>query len=155
MSVDTPAADDHDRSPRFACGLCGGPADDDGRFLAGFPTTDAVALSPAERDGVLPLCDRCAAAVAELTVAWDDGDEPPVATAPSIGEAFRDSAAACSFCEGAIGDGPVLGIESWSAENARAAGTGGGASEDDACYALCESCVTVFEEFLAGIEADA
>ena len=154
MSIDATNGDDArgetaagERGDEFTCGVCGDGTDAaGGRYLAAYPTDASVALAHTERDGLLALCGQCSDDVDELTDAWDDCGQPAVASTATIAAAYGDAATDCSFCEGAVDDGPVLGLDDWS-------GNDGDDVEHDASthYALCESCVPIFAEFLSGI----
>lgn len=148
MSVDTPT-ETVDRRPGFSCGICGETAADDGQFLVTYAGEDALDLEPTEADGLLALCGHCSGEVTELTVAWSDLERPPVGTGASIADDYAAVAGACSFCDAVVDDGPVLGVESWAAP----AGDAPACDEHDN-YALCESCVAIFEEFLQGIATE-
>lgn len=152
MSVDTPAGERAERNPRFTCAICREAAGgEDARFLAAYPSDDDLnSFTSAEADGLLPLCHSCTEEVTELTEAWTPLERPPVGNTASIGESYASIAEACSFCDGQVADEPVLGVESWANTDRENDGTH---TEHDN-YALCPSCVTIFEEFLAGISPE-
>lgn len=156
MSVDTPAGDGLERGTRFDCAICRDAIDGDaGRFLASYATADDLALAPAEADGLLPACGDCSVEVAELTVAWTPVERPPVGTARTIAESYQGVAEACSFCDSAVDEGPVLGLDSWPGDRLdRADGGGGDPVEGHENYVLCRSCVSIFEEFLQAIASE-
>lgn len=146
MSVDTSAGDGLEREAQFACAICCAPAGDDARHLATYPTDESVGLAPAAADGLLALCGDCTAEVTELTAAWVGLERPPVGSTDSIAADYVAVAGECSFCDGTV-DGSLLGVDVWNgAENDAGAAL---AAHDN--YALCESCVGIFEEFLRGI----
>lgn len=165
MSIDTPTADAAAPTPTVACGLCGAAGDDaarddaargdaagdgDARFLATYATDGVAPPALAAADGVLALCGSCSAEVRELTVGWDEIARPPVGSAPSIAEGYRNAASECGFCDAAVDDAdPLLGVESWTSQASRE-----GDATDLAHYALCDTCVPIFEEFLDGVADD-
>lgn len=154
MSVDTPAGENPDGRSQFACGICCGSADGaDGRFLATYPSDHGLDLSPTETDGLLALCDDCAGDVGELTAAWTAIGRPPVGDTASIAESYEAVTDECSFCDGAVDGGPVLGLESWTPSSGEATNASvlTDACDDHDTYGLCGNCVAIFEEFLLGI----
>ena len=82
--------------------------------------------------------------VVELLTAWQGHDQPPVETDRSIGDSYRELAAACSFCTDDA-DGAVLGIELYRRI--------GDQLPAYANYSLCGDCQSVFGEFLGNVQS--
>lgn len=151
MSIDTPTADEVDRTPAPACGLCGASTDRSGRLLACYATDGVDVPGLVAADGLLVLCGQCGADVRELSDSWDWIGQPAVGAERSIAESYGDEAAECSFCDGELtDDGPSLGVEAWAPGHPTRLDP-----DDHAHHVLCATCVPVFGEFLRGVSDDA
>lgn len=144
MSIDTPTRAGDGPSEHGTCSLCGKRRGDGDRFVTCYPADDGRAPSRAADDGTLALCGDCTAEVDELVEAWSDHEDPPVGTDSSIHDGYRWATEACSFCDGAFGEGAVLGVEYYGRDAALGEGVRGSTN-----YSLCGGCTSIFDEFLS------
>lgn len=149
MSVDSPTSDVEDHTGAATCSLCGQGLGDGCRFVSCYPAEGRATPSPAADDGVVGVCDRCAAEVDELVDAWTAHEDPPVDGSDSIHAGYVLVAEECSFCDRSIGDEPPLGVEYYRRDAAF-----GDADGADANYSLCDGCAPVFAEFLDNVGRD-
>ncbi len=145
MSVDPGTDAGVDAVPDLGCSLCDGRLDatDDHRFVHCYPEDGRSLPTAAADDGFLAICEECAGEVEELVSAWTHRDAPPVSPDHSIAAGYRRVTDDCSFCDRALGDDALLGVECYRRETARDERAGTAAN-----YALCAGCAPVFEEFL-------
>ena len=109
-----------------------------------YPAEDSEVPATIPDHGGFTLCPDCADEVVELLTAWQGHDQPPVETDRSIGDSYRELAAACSFCTDDA-DGAVLGIELYRRI--------GDQLPAYANYSLCGDCQSVFGEFLGNVQS--
>jgi hypothetical protein len=150
MSADTPTNGADGPSGRDdCCSLCEKARGNGGRFVTCYPADGRTLPSRADDDGTLGLCADCTAEVGELVEAWSGHDAPPVGADWSLHAGFGRAAEDCSFCDGPLSDGPVLGVEYFGEDAAR--GRAGGTTTN---YSLCDGCTSIFAEFLAVVGDD-
>lgn len=143
MSGDAPAV--RYGLPSSDCRLCDGVlGPDDQQILQSYHVDDQNPFDEA----VLGLCPDCRGDVAELVDTWTTVSEPPVDDA-SIAAGYHRVTDRCSFCEQAVAETPVVGLEYYRA----------GADHDDGLsdvrhFALCPHCVGVFSEFLDSVATE-
>lgn len=148
MSVDHGTDAGVDAVPDLGCSLCDGRLDgaDDHRFVQCYPEDGRSPPSAAAGDGFLAVCADCVGEVDELVSAWTRRDAPPVGPDHSIAAGYRRVGDDCSFCDRALGDDALLGVECYRRETAHGERPGSAAN-----YALCGECVAVFDEFLDNV----
>lgn len=157
MSVDSDAGTAPTGPTGTTCALCGGSFDHgDELVVQCYPEEGRDHPDPAATDGFLGVCTDCADEVDELLAAWNTHEEPPVGPDASIAAGYRHVADDCSFCDRALDEEPLLGVE-----YVRGVDGSNDDREDDgpepesyANYSLCGDCVPVFDEFLQGVGGD-
>ena len=81
----------------------------------------------------------------ELLASWHHHGQPPVDEDRSIGDGYRGVGETCSFCTDGC-DGAVLGVELYRRI--------GDELPAYANYTLCDSCQSVFGEFLQNVRRE-
>jgi hypothetical protein len=125
-----------------SCTFCESPLTEQLLALQSYPSAATSPPAGVPDDGGLTLCPDCASEVVELLDSWRPHEQPPVAEDRSIGEGYREIAAACSFCMDSCA-GTVLGVELYRRV--------GDELPAYANYTLCDNCQSVFGEFLRNV----
>ena len=129
-------------SRTLSCTFCACPLTEQLLALQSYPSEATSLPAGVPNDGGLTLCPDCASEVVELLTSWHAHGAPPIRADSSIGDAYLEAASTCSFCT----------------DDCRRAGLGielyrrvGDELPAYATYTLCESCQSVFGEFLQNI----
>ncbi|MDS0284439.1 hypothetical protein [Haloarcula onubensis] len=110
--------------------------------LQTYPSEGTTVPAGIPDDGGLTLCPECASEVIELLTSWHPHGEPRIRADATIGDAYAEAAANCSFCTNSFDDSG-LGVELYRRV--------GNELPAYANYTLCEHCQSVFGEFLQTI----
>jgi len=110
--------------------------------LQSYPSEETSIPAGVPNDGGLTLCPECASEVATLLTSWHPHGQPPIREDAAIGDAYQAVASTCSFCTDA-NPRAGLGIELYRRV--------GDELPAYATYTLCETCQSVFGEFLQNL----
>lgn len=149
MKVESRPETSHYVPAGIGCSLCEGSLARTEVLVVQWYPGDDWPGSAVVGDDFLAVCPDCAVEVDELVESWTAHGEPPVAAEWSIHDGYRQIADECGFCDCSLDDGPTLGVEYYRCRD------GSDGVGPYANYSLCASCVTVFDEFLAGVRAGA
>ena len=128
-----------------SCTFCDGQLTEQLLALQSYPGEAASLPAGVPDDGGLTLCPDCASEVLELLASWHHHGQPPVDEDRSIGDGYREVADTCSFCTDGP-DRPVLGVELYRRVGDELPAYGN--------YTLCDSCQSVFGEFLQNVRRE-
>jgi len=129
-------------SRTLACTFCDCQLTETLLALQSYPSETTSTPVGVPDDGGLTLCPDCASEVVALLTSWHPHRQPPIRADAAIGDAYQTVASTCSFCadsEPRAG----LGIELYRRV--------GDELPAYANYTLCNSCQSVFGEFLQNI----
>lgn len=129
----------------LSCTFCDCTLTENVLALQSYPGEAASLPAGIPDHGGLTLCPDCASEVAELLVAWQHHEQPPINQGRTIADGYQEVASECSFCTDSCGRS-VLGIELYRRI--------GDTLPAYANYTLCESCQSVFGEFLRNIRTE-
>lgn len=132
-------------SRTLSCTFCDCPLTEKLLALQGYPSEATSLPAGVPDDGGLTLCPDCASELIELLTAWQRHERPPVGEDRSIGDGYRETAPACSFCTDGC-ERAVLGIELYRRV--------GNELPAYANYTLCKNCQPVFGEFLRNVRSE-
>lgn len=138
------------REPQFVtlnmgdwCPLCSNRYGYPHYVLGLYPSPELEISIPGTAADHTPLCQQCGDHVMDLILTWDRVDVDELDSDLSPHRAYAQAANGCSFCGDSVAQS-VTGV-GMLLENESEAGY------SESSHTLCESCATVFEEFLAQV----